>query len=301
MVCSILGYFSITTLKPKDLFAKLTTPDYGATQSWISWYEIAWGHLSNAGLTKVETPLDLTRIKLRIAATCWLSLDFVAAMQANEYCNTFYWSDWISELGIDPTWAMATALDDQGMREVIATQMDDPGMEHEECEDEGIIFFEENGDDIVEKTGVTVIAAAVTMQRDLVCDALINQLDGSHMLFLCLYTACMDIDRLTHKRKDEIEDEIDELQYDLDALSIATEEVRDLPEHHKRIESLRTEIERLEGCLDDSSIRETVMEQLLVDAFSGSPIGWEDENDIERMRAFEWCHTGCAIINLGEG
>jgi hypothetical protein len=285
----------------KDLFAKLTTPDYGATQSWISWYEIAWGHLSNAGLTKVETPLDLTRIKLRIAATCWLSLDFVAAMQANEYCNTFYWSDWISELGIDPTWAMATALDDQGMREVIATQMDDPGMEHEECDDEGIIFFEENGDDIVEKTGVTVIAAAVTMQRDLVCDALINQLDGSHMLFLCLYTACMDIDRLTHKRKDEIEDEIDELQYDLDALSIATEEVRDLPEHHKRIESLRTEIERLEGCLDDSSIRETVMEQLLVDAFSGSPIGWEDENDIERMRAFEWCHTGCAIINLGEG
>jgi len=286
----------------KDLFAKLKTPDYGAKQSWISWYEIAWGHLSNAGLTKVETPLDLTRIKLRIAATCWLSLDFVAAMQADEYCNSFYWSDWISELGIDPTWAMATAIDDKGMREVIETQMDNPGMEHEECDDEGIVFFDENGDHFDENTGAKVVAAAAAMQRDLVCDALINQLGGDFELYLCLYTACVDIERLANKRKYEIEDEIDELQYDLDdALSIATVEEKDLPEHHKRIESLRTEIERLEGCLDDSSIRETVMEQLRNDAFSCSPIGWEDEDDVERMRAFDWCHTGCAIINVGEG
>lgn len=140
------------------------------------------------------------------------------------------------------------------------------------------------------------------MQRDLVCDALISQLDGSHMLFLLFYTACVDIERLVDKRKDGIEDQIDELQDDLDyALSIATEELNDLPEHNKGIESLRIEIERLESCLDDSSIRETVMEQLQDDAFSCSPIGWENEDDVERMRAFDWCHTGCAIINEGEG
>jgi hypothetical protein len=73
----------------KDLFSKLKKPDYGTTESWSSWYEQAWAHLSKAGLTTIATPLDLTRIKLRIAATCWLSLDFVAAMQSNEYCNTF--------------------------------------------------------------------------------------------------------------------------------------------------------------------------------------------------------------------
>jgi hypothetical protein len=188
------------------------------------------------------------------------------------------------------------------MREVIETQMDNACMEYEECDDEGIIFFEENGDDIIKKTYVKVVAAATAMQRDLVCDALINQLDGSHMLFLCLYTSCVDIERLVDKRKDEIDDEIDNLQEDLDyALSIAADEVNDLPEHHKRIESLRTEIERLEGCLDDSSIRETVMQQLQDYAFSCSPICLEDEDDVERMRAFDWCHTGCAIINAGEG
>lgn len=286
----------------KELFSKLSTPDYGTTNSWNSWYEQAWGHLSKGGLTKVETPLDLTRIKLRIAATCWLSLDFVAAMQGNEYCNTFYWSDWISDLGIDPTWAIATAIDDEGMREVIQTLMDSKDMEHEESDEEGIFFYGEDGDDIGENLDVKVVAAAAEMQRDLVWTALIDQLDGSPELFLCLYTACADIESLVEERKDEIESEIDDLQEDLDQeLLFEPEEAAESVENQERIDRLRKRVEARESKLDDDSIREMIMDELREKAFSVSGFGWEDEDDIERMRAFEWCETGCEIINKGEG
>ena len=46
-------------------------PDYGTKEGWERLYEQAWGHLAKAGLTKVKSPLDLTRIKLRIAALGW--------------------------------------------------------------------------------------------------------------------------------------------------------------------------------------------------------------------------------------
>ncbi len=285
----------------RELFSELEKPDYGTTQSWSAWYEQAWSHLSKAGLTKVATPLDLTRIRLRIAATCWLSLDFVAAMQSNEYCNTFYWSDWIRKLQIDPTWAMATAIDDQGMREVIETLMDDTDASQEVVDDDAIIFYDDNGDDLCKNLDEKVVATAAAMQRELVCSALIDQLGGSQMLFLALYTACVDIDSLVEKRKDEMESAIDELREDLDyALSVAQEEVNDSAEHQKRIDRLRSEITCREGLLDDGSIRETIMEQLQDRAFEAvSPFGWDD--DIERLNAFEWCHSGCEIINMGEG
>lgn len=285
----------------KDLFSKLEKPDYGTTESWSSWYEQAWGHLTKAGLTTVTTPLDLTRIKLRIAATCWLSLDFVAAMQSNEYCNTFYWSDWISELQIDPTWAMATAVDDQGMREVIETLMDDSGIVQEVGDEDEIIFYGDNGDDPCKNLDAKVVAAAAAMQRDLVCTAMIDQLEGSHILFLGLYTACVDIENLVEERKDETESEIEELREDLDyALSNTPKEANDLAEHQERIDRLRIQIKCQESYLDDGSIRETVMERLRDTAFGpGEPFGWED--DVERMSAFDWCHSGCEIINTGEG
>lgn len=285
----------------KELFSELEKPDYGTTQSWCAWYEQAWLLLSNAGLTKVATPLDLTRIKLRIAATCWLSLDFVAAMQSNEYCNTFYWRDWIKKLQIDPTWAMATAINDQGMREVIETHMDDSDASHEVVDDDEIIFYDDNGDDPCKNLDEKVVAAAATMQRELVCSALINQLGGGHMLFLALYKACVDIDRLVEERKDGIEAEIEELRDDLGyALSVAQEEVNDSAGHQERIDRLRSEIACRESHLDEGSIRETIMEQLQDRAFEAvSPFGWDE--DVERMKAFEWCHSGCEIINMGEG
>jgi hypothetical protein len=285
----------------KDLLYKLEKPDYGTTESWSSWYEQSWTHLAKAGLTTVATPLDLTRIKLRIAATCWLSLDFVAAMQSNDYCNTFYWSDWIRKLQIDPTWAMATAIDDQGMREVIENFMNDSGIVQEVFDDDEIILYDDNGSDLCKNLDEKVVATAAEMQRELVCSALIDQLGGSQMLFLALYTACVDIDRLVEERKDEMESVIDELRDDLDyALSVAQEEVNNSAEHQERIDRLRSEITCREGHLDDGSIRETIMEQLRDRAFEAvSPFGWDD--DVERIKAFEWCHSGCEIINMGEG
>lgn len=73
----------------EHLLAGLRLPDYGTREDWGKWYEQAWAHLAKAGLTGISTPLDLTRIRLRIAALAWLALDFVAASQRYEYANTF--------------------------------------------------------------------------------------------------------------------------------------------------------------------------------------------------------------------
>lgn len=229
----------------KILFSKLQKPAYGTTESWSSWHEQAWGHLTKAGLTTVTTPLNLTRIKLRIAATCWLGLDFVAAMQSNEYCNVFYWSDWSSELQIEPIWAMATAIGDQGMREVIKTYMDDPDIEHEVCDEEGVFFYD---DDLCEHRDEKVVAAAAEVQRDLVCTALINELNGSHELFLSLYIAGTDIESLVEEQEDEIESEIDEFQKILDyAISHASEEITSSKERQETIDRFRIQIKNWEA------------------------------------------------------
>jgi DNA-binding transcriptional MerR regulator len=282
----------------KDLFSKLETPDYGTTEGWSSWHEQAWGHLTKAGLTTVATPLDLTRIKLRIAATCWLTLDFVAAMQSDEYCNVFYWSDWISELQIEPLCAMATAMDDKGLRRVIKDYMDDPETEHEVCDEGGIIFYD---DDLSRHQDAKVVAAAAGMQRNLVRTALINELNGSHELFLGLYIACRDIESLIDDRRDEIKSEIDELQEKLShAIARKAREIIFSEENQVATTRLRIAIKNCENALNGDSIREMVIDQLRDEAFRDVFYS-SSGDDIERMRAFDWCETGCEIINMGEG
>ena len=279
------------------LFSGLRQPDYGNKECWERLYEQAWGHLAKAGLTKVKSPLDLTRIKLRIAAVGWIALDFVAASQQCEYANPFSWCEWIESLGIEPLAALITSIDEPEMREVLSQHLDSSEIEIEEYEHEGIFVDEDVQDEMYKK----IVAAAAEYQRQGVVDALVEGFGGEPQLFLALYLACRDIQSLVLDKESELEDELSNLteqfEDELNRLNAESDEY----ESKKNVERLRNEIKCIESMLEHESLRETVIEELTNEAFCELAFSNQDDDDFERMNGFNWCMEGCPIQNLGEG
>ena len=259
-------------------------------------YEEAWGHLAKAGLTKVKSPLDLTRIKLRIAAVGWIALDFVAASQQCEYANSFYWCEWIESLGIEPLSALITSIDEPEMREVLSQHLDSSEIEIEEEENEGIFADDQ---ELQEELPHKIVAVAAEYQRQGVVSALVEGLGGEPELFLALYLACRDIQSLISDKESELEDELFKLreQFEDELNWLNAESVKD--ECKANIDRLRNEIKWFESMLEHESLRETVIEELRNEAFDEPSL--YDDDDCERLHGFNWCMEGCPIQNLGEG
>ena len=280
------------------LLSGLRQPDYGTQEGWERLYEQAWGHLAKAGLTKVKSPLDLTRIKLRIAALGWIALDFVAASQECEYANPFYWREWIESLGIEPLSALITSIDEPEMREVLSQHLDSSEIEIEEDENEGIFADDQ---ELQEELPKKIVAVAAEYQRQLVVNALAKGFGGEPELFLALYLACRDIQSLISDKESELEDELFNLreQFEDELNWLNAESVTD--ECKKNIERLRKEIKCFESMLEHESLREAVIEELRNEAFDEPSVFADDEAHFERMNGFNWCMEGCPIQNLGEG
>lgn len=170
----------------KGHLKNLDYPSMGYNSDWEEWYEQAWQHLGVAGLTKVEKPLDLTLIKLRIAALCWLVHDFCASVEGNEWATVPYWSGWIEELEIDP--AVASLLlrsSGQSSHLLSDASLTDPELLLDD--EEGIWLGEVGG--MSKRLWPQVIMNAVFQQRDQITDALFAGFDGLIPLFESMF-AC---------------------------------------------------------------------------------------------------------------
>ena len=279
------------------LLSGLGRPDYGTQEGWERFYEQAWGHLAKAGLTKVKSPLDLTRIKLRISALGWIALDFVAASQQDEYANPFYWCEWIKSLGIEPLAALITSIDEPEMREVLSQHLDSSEIEIEDNEDEGIFADDE---DLQQELPNKIVTVAAEYQRQEVVHALVEGFGGEPQLFLALYLACRDIHSLISDKESELEDELFNLreQFEDELIWLNAESVKD--ECKNNIERLRKKIECFESMLEHESLRDMVIEELTDEAFFEPSVYDDDEAHCERMNGFNWCMEGCPIQNLGE-
>ncbi len=225
----------------------LPTENPDGPENWERFYEQAWGHLANAGLTTVKSPLDLTRIKLRIAALGWIALDFVAASQQCEYANPFYWCEWIESLGIEPLSALITSIDEPEMREALSQHLDSSEIEIKEDENEGIFADDQ---ELREELPNKIVAVAAEYQRQLVVNALAKGFGGEPELFLALYIACRDIQSLISDKESELEDELCNLreQFEDELNWLNAESVTD--ECNKNIERLRNEITCFESMLE---------------------------------------------------
>ncbi len=65
----------------------------------LKFAETAWKHLEQIGLANYDTPLEETRVKIRLMALSCVYLDFCAAAKDEENLPEF--SDWSDALGIE--------------------------------------------------------------------------------------------------------------------------------------------------------------------------------------------------------
>lgn len=170
----------------KGHLENLDSPNLGCNGDWEEWYEQAWQHLEVAGLTKVEKPLDLTVVTLRIAALCWLVHDFCASVEGNEYATVPCWSEWIKELEIDAAVAaLLLASSGQSSHLLSDASLNDPELLMDD--EEGIWLYEVGG--MSKRLWPQVIMNAVFQQRVGITDALFVGFDGLVPLFESMF-AC---------------------------------------------------------------------------------------------------------------
>lgn len=266
----------------EPLFAKIQPPGYGERESWMRWYREAWEHVCSQGLALVETPLDDCVIRLRIFALGWLAHDFCAAVLRDEWSTHPYWSEWIEQLEIDPTWCLLTGVDIQLLKHVVG---ESPLSAAAEIEDGEIsIDHDEINEDLVPR----LVMVEVYAQREKVVDALFRCFDGPGGLFTRMYSNCYRIEEEIEERRDELEDE-------LAMLEERQSEV--LPEKDR--EELRRQIESLRRELEESELVKGIVEEARLRS-GGDPIRLGDEESYERMIGCEWCSSGCAIVVRGE-
>lgn len=267
----------------QPLIAKLDPPDYGSQKRWMDWYEKAWGHLSKSGLTQVEAPLDDIRVRLRILALCWLSHDYCAAVENDEWASCPYWSEWIKCLDINPIWALLTAIDQESIKNLVAesglTSSDDIWEE----EEDGIIVEDDKiNRDLVPR----LVMAAVHSQRRHVIGALMDGF-GRGELFVSMHLNCYPIENMVEERRDRLEQDLEDLQEQLD--HGGSDDV--LEQLHKQIEGVQRQLE-------EKALIEAVMDDML-DSIGG-PIFHGDEDSGERARGCGWCMEGCPVVVRGE-
>ncbi|HBE66559.1 MAG TPA: hypothetical protein DDW52_00285 [Planctomycetaceae bacterium] len=175
----------------KTHLSNLSDPSLGLQGDWLQWYETAWGHLGTAGLTNAVTPHDLVVVKMRIAALCWLALDFCAAIEGNEWASVPYWNEWVSELELDPVVAALMLPDGMAHLTQDASLTDVERV----CVDDENVWLIDNS--IADELWPNVIMNAVFQQRDVVPDALRSGFGGLLPTFESMF-ACTGECQLSH-------------------------------------------------------------------------------------------------------
>lgn len=264
-------------------FAKLDSPGYGSEDQWMLWYEKAWAHLSKAGLTQVETPLDDLRVRLRIIALCWLSHDYCAAVLNDEYASCPYWEEWAGSLEIQPVWAMLTARKEQLLDAIVAESSLNSSDNIWEEEGEGFSFDDrEINSDLIPR----LVMAAVYVQREKVIDALLDGMGGDGPLFMSMHVNCFSLEEVSDTIQNELEEELEDLE----------ERVKHEASEEAAIQ-LRQTIEDIHSQLDEKALAQRAEE--LLDRLS-DPIYFGDEESLERLNGCQWCNERCPIVVRGE-
>ena len=282
--------FEWTDAKP--LFAKLDFPDYGSNERWMCWYEEAWSHMCKAGITQVQTPLDDTRVRLRILALCWLAHDFCAAAFSDPGCSCPYWDEWINVVEIDPS-DVLTIINEKVVERVVAKSRMITG---DDIDEEG---RDVDTQTLHEDVALRLVMAAARAQRGTVAAALLHGFGGSSLLFASMYTNCGWIENEVDRRRESLEEELEDLEEQLE------ERVDDLEEQVGEISSdessnkLREKIEAVRQQLDDEALNQSVVEDIRTHAVNDD-IFFGDADSAERMNGFQWCDEGCPVEIRGE-
>ena len=257
-----------TWANAKKLLASLDSP-FGDSDSWNIWFEEAWEHLTNAGLTSVSTPLDLVLVRLRLMALRWLTLDFGFAVERNHWNHRPDWKSWARAIEMSPGMAIWTIASDPLSHAVIeesnACQSD-----LVEDEDEEIFMHE---DEVVEDVNLRLMALAVFRQRDAVVDALGSGFDD---LFASLYANYTS----TEDRLDLIWDRTSELEEKLESLEAMVANGNNDADLQLAINQTHTELEA-------KNLQKYAMNYLREQALGESGTGRQ------------WCSDGCPVVSFG--
>ena len=267
------------------LIEKLDVPDYGSRDDWMRWYEEAWAHLSKAGLTQVETPLDDLVVRLRIFALGWLAHDFIGAVQSNESSSCPYWTEWISYFDIDPVWALLT-IDDLT---IVSDLVVESGLSSceliEEEESEGL-FCDVEG--INNALVPRLVMTAVYVQRAEVIHALMVGFGGDAPLFMSMYANCYSMDDEIDRRISDLEEALEQFEWQREQAT--SDEIKS---------GLQDSIDAVRQEIEDGIRPQDIIEELRVRA-GGDAIYYGDEESGERMNGFQWCNEGCPVVIRGE-
>lgn len=268
----------------EPLLAKLDFPDYGSNDRWRFWYEEAWSHMSKAGIAQVQTPLDDTRVRLRILALCWLAHDFCGAAFSDPYCSCPYWSEWIKVADIDALWAVLTATDQELIHGVV-TESGLMSTDNIEEQDGELLYYKE---EIQQDVALKLVMAAVYTQRHEVAAALLDGFGGSSLLFASMYGNCGWIEKEIERRRDSLDEELDDLEEQLEDASC-----------EETANKLKKEIETVRQQLDDGALNQIVVEEVRVQALTDN-IFYGDDESAERLNGFQWCEDGCPVVIRGD-
>lgn len=269
----------------KPLFAKIDVPDYGSRENWMRWYEEVWTHLTKAGLTQVQTPLDDLVVRLRIFALGWLAHDFIGAVQRDEWSSCPYWSEWIGYFNIDPFWALLTITDQKIVRDLVSESGLSSSDNIEEEEGEGFWCDDE---EINNALVPRLVMAAVYVQRAEVIDALMEGFGGDAPLFMSMYANCYSMENEIDRRTRDLEEAREQFEWQL--AQATSDEMKSRLQHS--IDAIRKEIE-------DGIRPEDIIEDLR-DRAGGDAIYYGDEESGERMNGYQWCNEGCPVVIRGE-
>jgi len=255
----------LTWTNAEKLLASLDSP-YGDSDSWGIWFEEAWGHLANAGLTTVSTPLDFVLVRLRLMALRWLTLDFGFAVERDHWNHRPDWKSWAKAIEMSPgaaSWAIAS---DPLSLVVIA---ESHACQTDFIEDEdGEVLMDE--DEVVEDVNLRLMALAVFRQRDAVVDALHAGFDD---LFASLYANCTATFDVIWDRRSELAEKLGYLEAEIAKCQDDAD--------------LQLAIQETHAELETKCLQKYAMNYLRVRALGESGTG------------SRWCSDGCPVVSFG--
>lgn len=267
----------------KPTFREIRFPDSGTPNDWLPWYESTWKRLAEHGLAEAENILDLAKIRLRALALFWITWDFSAAAEHDDYWE-FEWEACRKELEI-PLEALAIVVAGHGEARSIESDLDD--YRQWEGTDEGDINDEVDSERslkaIFESSG-SAYRAMLMARATAICRR--EVLAGLEKAFGCLERFCVELfillrlDDAIERVAMQVQDEYNEVLNRLDEIQSPT--LRD--ELNARLAQLTSE-------LKPGIVRAAALDRIETE------IDWCDDDFC--YHAMAWVMEGCPIVLRG--
>jgi hypothetical protein len=310
------------------LLKSLPKPDRGSQDSWRTWYETSWSHLSHSKLIDVNTHLDITRAKLVALTLCWIVNDFVGATY--EYCEDYelYWNDWRRDMEISPLFAFVIATEAKSCSPSLSEAEIYQEAGTCTCEEDLTVDSSEFESDLSAR-----ICSMVALElRTKIVDLLAEGFGDSSLLFASLYMASQSLDPVDKFRQldleelEEVESELadeeesirererlearrgellgmeyqDDLKQEqefeeLDEIEDALEEMQSSIPNKEKLEKRREELLR---SINRENIKQLAYDAAVDDILNGS-LSFGDEEFNQRLNGIDWCRNGCSVVNSG--